>query len=97
MEKSSYLIQSSGGDLSAVEKTLGFDTGDLSSGQYRIAFINDAQNKVKIPIGNKDGANENWLPGGFTSGGMPEATYIGSQDERDYVTQSLSNFFEGKI
>ena len=30
-------------------------------------------NDIKIPSGNEDGANALWEPGGFTSGGVPEA------------------------
>lgn len=29
---------------------------------------------LEIPSGNEGGANEFWLPGGCTSGGVPEAT-----------------------
>ncbi|MEY8198702.1 MAG: DUF637 domain-containing protein [Colwellia sp.] len=84
------LIESSNGDSVAIEKALGLKTGQLSSGDYKIAFLNDAGTQVSIPTGNEPGANGNWLPGGFTSGGIPEATYSGSQLEDDYFTQTLS-------
>lgn len=28
---------------------------------------------VRIPSGNETGANDLWIPGGYTSGGVPEA------------------------
>ena len=28
---------------------------------------------LRIPSGNEGGANDQWIPGGFTSGGVPEA------------------------
>ena len=28
---------------------------------------------IRVPSGNEGGANELWLPGGYTSGGVPEA------------------------
>jgi len=29
--------------------------------------------KLRIPSGNEGGANGQWIPGGYTSGGVPEA------------------------
>mgnify|MGYP002651150812 CR=1 FL=1 len=29
---------------------------------------------LRMPSGNELGANDQWVPGGFTSGGVPEAT-----------------------
>lgn len=31
-------------------------------------------NGLRMPNGNELGANEQWLPGGYTAGGIPEAT-----------------------
>lgn len=28
---------------------------------------------LRIPSGNEGGANSQWVPGGFTAGGVPEA------------------------
>ena len=28
---------------------------------------------IRIPSGNETGANKLWVPGGYTSGGVPEA------------------------
>lgn len=50
------------------------NAGDLTSGQVSILeiaperFVN-----LRVPSGNEGGANANWLPGGYTSGGVPEA------------------------
>lgn len=87
------LIETTKGDLGALEKALGFKTGELSGGEYKIAFLDDVNTKVSLPTGNEAGANEKWVPGGFTSGGVPEATYSGSTQEKDYITQTLSEFF----
>jgi hypothetical protein len=28
---------------------------------------------IKVPSGNERGANAEWIPGGYTKGGLPEA------------------------
>lgn len=40
-----------------------------------VVFIerSDAQN-LKVPDGDQASANDQWLPGGYTSGGVAEAT-----------------------
>lgn len=39
----------------------------------RIDIIDLSQLNLRIPSGNELGVNEFWIPGGFTSGGIPEA------------------------
>lgn len=62
------------GNLSVVEDRLGLTRGTLKSDDTLIAFVarKDATG-LRVPSGNEGGANDNWLPGGITSGGVGEA------------------------
>jgi len=65
------------GDLSVYESELGFPVGSLS-GDGMVRFnIKDYETLKKLNLrmasGNEGGANNMWLPGGYTSGGVPEA------------------------
>ena len=57
------------------ESILGFEPGYYSNGNglIRIDIKADIRFNVRIPTGNEAGVNNYWIPGGFTSGGMPEA------------------------
>lgn len=66
------LIAKSGGDVSKLEKMLGLNAGDLGPKPVRIDITEPTG--LRMPDGNEVGANEFWLPGGFTSGGILEAT-----------------------
>ena len=58
----------------ALEDALGLDPGFLSNGNTVAAVIDPADlDNLRIPSGNEGGANDQWIPGGFTSGGVPEA------------------------
>ena len=63
------------GDISYYEKTLGFDIGHFSNGGglVRIDIDNLQGLNLRIPSGNEYGANNHWIPGGFTDGAVPEA------------------------
>ncbi|MEQ8916549.1 MAG: hypothetical protein RID11_07535 [Roseovarius sp.] len=68
------MVKDAGGDLSIVEDGLGFDPGHLTSGRFEPVLIEAEDfNSIRIPSGNEGGANDRWLPGGFTSGGQAEA------------------------
>ncbi|WP_429092604.1 filamentous hemagglutinin N-terminal domain-containing protein [Aeromonas veronii] len=68
------LVKFSGGDLNVVERKLGLDAGTLTSGKVVALAIKPQDMKnLRIPSGNEGGANSQWLPGGYTSGGIPEA------------------------
>jgi len=69
------LLKRSGGDYGKVETELGLEPGTLTNGNTVIAYIapQDLQG-LRVPDGNEIGANKNWIPGGYTSGGVPEAT-----------------------
>ena len=76
LPKSEYdrLLAETGGDLMALEDALGLDPGFLSNGDTVAAVIDPADlDNLRIPSGNEGGANDQWIPGGFTSGGVPEA------------------------
>lgn len=69
------LIEETGGDMAQIEQRLGLGAGSLTSGQTIAAYIAPEDLRgLRMPSGNERGANEFWLPGGYTSGGMPEAT-----------------------
>jgi hypothetical protein len=71
----SALIKQTGGDLSMIEKKLGLDAGTLSAKDTMIVVIERKSAKdLSMPSGNERGANDFWLPGGITSGGISEAT-----------------------
>ncbi|MBA3603817.1 MAG: hypothetical protein H0W50_09310 [Parachlamydiaceae bacterium] len=66
------LIEKSQGKVEELEKLLGLTPGYLGKKPYRIDVASPSG--LRVPNGNELGANEFWLPGGFTSGGVPEAT-----------------------
>ena len=63
------------GNLAVYEQALGFDPGYFQGhgGLVRIDVLDIADLHIRIPSGNEAGANAYWLPGGYTSGGVPEA------------------------
>lgn len=67
------LMADTGGDLAAVEKRLGLDAGYLSDSDTLVAYIERSDiNGLRVPSGKEGGANDHWIPGGYTSGGVPE-------------------------
>ncbi|SLM63231.1 VENN motif pre-toxin domain-containing protein [Dickeya aquatica] len=76
MPKSEFdkLIKESSGNLRVVEQKLGLESGYLGNSNTGIFYIQKQDLKnLKIPSGNEPGANQFWLPGGKTSGGISEA------------------------
>ena len=65
------MIAQAKGNVRVLEELLGFDPGDLGDNPVRID-ISHPQG-LRMPTGNERGANDFWLPGGYTSGGIPEA------------------------
>lgn len=63
------------GNLAVYEQALGFEPGYFQGhgGLVRIDVPDVADLHIRIPSGNEAGANAWWLPGGYTSGGVPEA------------------------
>ncbi|MDN5724459.1 MAG: hypothetical protein L0G99_00820 [Propionibacteriales bacterium] len=69
------MIQRTGGDLGKVETKLGLDAGTLTDGDTLIAWVEpNSLKNLRMPDGNELDANDLWEPGGYTSGGLPEAT-----------------------
>ena len=66
------LVRRADGDVRVLEELLGLGHGYLGDAPVRIDVPNP--HGLRIPSGNELGANEYWLPGGYTSGGIPEAT-----------------------
>jgi filamentous hemagglutinin len=57
-----------------MEQKLGLDAGSLTSGKTVALDIKPQDIKnLRMPSGNELGANSQWIPGGYTSGGVPEA------------------------
>ena len=63
------------GNPRVYERALGFDDGYFEShgGLIRLDIYDLTDLDLRIPSGNEAGANAYWLPGGYTSGGVPEA------------------------
>ncbi len=70
----SELVKSTGGDLRAIEQKLGLSSGYLGDADTMIAYVKRSDlGNLHIPSGGESGALEHWVPGGYTSGGFPEA------------------------
>ncbi|USQ93967.1 RHS repeat-associated core domain-containing protein [Caulobacter sp. RL271] len=65
------VIKRTGGDPRKLEQELGLDNGYLGDKPQLIAI--DNPQGLRMPTGNEPGANEHWIPGGVTSGGVREA------------------------
>lgn len=65
------MITQANGDVRMLEQLLGFNPGDLGNNPTRIDISNPRG--LRMPSGNERGVNDYWLPGGYTSGGIPEA------------------------
>jgi hypothetical protein len=82
------LIQISNGNIQKLEELLGLEKGYLGSNPIRIDIKNPTG--LRMPNGNELGANEKWLPGGKTLGGILEATV----DQVQTNTYQISNIFK---
>lgn len=68
------LIQRANGDVSIIEKELGFPKGELKGKELvRIDVPNTKDIGLRMPTGNETGANDLWLPGGKLPTGKSEA------------------------
>ena len=69
------IAKASKGKIAVYEQALGFEPGYFRGhgGLVRIDVIDVADLHIRIPSGNEAGANSWWVPGGYTSGGVPEA------------------------
>lgn len=73
--KAEALLAETGGSIPEIEKSLGIPAGAWGPPEVLLLLVipNPESLHVRIPSGNESGANEFWIPGGFTSGGEPEA------------------------
>ncbi|MEF9917525.1 MAG: hypothetical protein RR681_07840 [Lachnospiraceae bacterium] len=62
------------------------EPGTLGSSPVRVDVKNPSN--LRVPSGNELGANSQWLPGGNTGGGIPEAT-ITSPKPGDYIVKPI--------
>lgn len=65
------LLKRANGDVKVLEDFLGLGPGTLGDSPVRIDI--PRPQGLRMPTGNELGANENWLPGGYTTRGIPEA------------------------
>jgi len=65
------LIAKADGDIAKFEQLLGLAPGYLGINPVRIDI--PSPSGLRMPSGNEVSANYQWLPGGYTSGGIPEA------------------------
>jgi len=82
------MITQANGDVRMLEQLLGFDPGDLGNNPTRIDISNPRG--LRMPSGNERGANDYWLPGGYTSGGIPEAIVDPAPSSTYTATQFLT-------
>ncbi|SMC92338.1 hypothetical protein, partial [Papillibacter cinnamivorans] len=80
------LIARAGGDVSELERLLGLDPGELGTNPVRIDIANPSG--LRMPSGNEKGANFKWIPGGYTSGGIPEVI-IDSPGPGQYIVRPI--------
>lgn len=80
------LIAKSGGDIAKLESSLGLTPGTLGTNPVRVDV--SSPSGLRMPSGNEIGANSQWRPGGFTTGGIPEAT-INSPAPSEYTVTSI--------
>ncbi|PQQ65694.1 hypothetical protein [Acetivibrio saccincola] len=82
------IIEKSGGNISKLEELLGLDPGTLGTNPVRIDIL--SPKGLRMPSGNELGASLQWLPGGYTAGGVPEAT-IDPAPIGTYIAKTLFN------
>lgn len=70
------IFSEANGDVAYIEEALGFQKGHFSKNggtMWRIDVDDVSKCNLRIPNGNETGASSLWIPGGYTSGGVPEA------------------------
>lgn len=82
------IISNSGGSISKFEELLGLERGTLGTNPVRVDV--SSPSGLRIPSGNELGTNTQWIPGGYTSGGIPEVI-IDSPTVGTYSVKSIFN------
>ena len=85
------MIKQANGDIRVLEQLLGFDPGDLGDCPIRIDILKPQG--LRMTTGNESGANPYWIPGGYTSGGIPESI-ISQPQPGDYTIHTV--FLKGE-
>ena len=80
------LIAQAGGDISKLEQSLGLPQSSLGTNPIRIDVLHPTG--LRMPSGNELGTNPQWIPGGYTSGGIPEAV-INSPALGEYIIHPI--------
>ena len=80
------LIARAGGNISMLEQLLGLERGSLGANPVRIDIENPTG--LRMPSGNERGATSKWIPGGYTSGGIPEII-IDSPSPGQYIVRTI--------
>jgi hypothetical protein len=87
-KQADILLQQSGGNIQKLEDLLGLERGTLGNNPVRVDIGNPIG--LRMSDGNELGANNLWIPGGRTSGGLLEAT-INQVQPSEYVVNSIVN------
>lgn len=84
-------MASANGNPRLIEQALGLPEGFLDGNELvRVDIANPRELNLRVPSGNEAGANDQFIPGGFTEGGLPEAVIDAGQISPDrFSTTSL--------
>lgn len=87
------VIKNANGDLSILEQRFGFPDGYFKDGGglVKVDINNPNDFSLRMPSGNEAGANNFYTPGGFTSGGTPEAVVNNIPNTDDYRSITFLN------
>ncbi|WP_139273023.1 hypothetical protein [Pseudomonas migulae] len=86
------LYKSTGWNIRAVETKLSLPAGYLDQAQAAVI----AKPNVRMPSGNEVGAFPGyWVPGGYTSGGVPEAVIPGQLRIDQVAVKAVKELFNG--
>ena len=67
------VVKEAKGNMRVIEQKLGLEFGFLNDNDVMIVLIKKEDFiNPRFPTGNKIGVNNLWIPGGLTSGGIPE-------------------------
>ncbi len=66
------LLREADGDLDAVKRKLGIPPDAWNEPLVRVDVLNPLEHNARLPSGFEEGANSEFVWGGYTSGGMPE-------------------------
>ncbi len=85
-------MKQSNGDLRYIEQKLGLTDGYLSSKEGVSIIEIPKPSNIRISSGNERGANEFWIPGGITSGGVSEAVVDTPTSSSEFEALNLSDY-----